>query len=86
MRNRIEIINSQLLLVRLDLGIKIEPLLLSCPATAAPPLFYLRLELEIPNFVRTLGGSTELHNCCQQSSMLTCTSQYVKCTQLICLN
>ena len=37
MRNRIEIINSQLLLVRLDLGIKKEPLLLNNPPAAPAP-------------------------------------------------
>ena len=58
---------STLFLVRLDLGIKIEPLLLTCPAAApwaaAPPppplFFYLRIVLETPNLGQTFRGSIQ---------------------------
>ena len=55
------------ILFRLDLGINIEPLLVySTGAAATPPspttaaaLFYLRLVLETPNLVHTLGWATQ---------------------------
>ena len=53
------------MLVRLDFELILEPLLLYSPAAppptaAAVPLFYLRLVLETPNLVHSLGGSIQV--------------------------